>query len=467
MAIWIDDVRQWPPVTDDGIQEYFIHHLASDDQQNANYRSLIEGQNYLNSGWVGQILHTLPDDEHITVRAPVRFSQTINSQHNVKLTLQRRDGKVVNVDCDCMANRGKCCSHTAGVLYKMKYVVTQGLTGVSCSDKLCAWNQSTWKNVLPDTIENIRRPDHAHRESMKLTTKAFESDADVIQHFSSPQLAGLAMIPGTILHHVLTAQPQRKATDELPKEHAQCADHKCTLCNIVFETYVKCRKDDREKIERKSKGQDGQFWLDQRKIRITSSQAFGVPRKINPSNWVERKLNAEFEGCAATRYGQLSEPLARKWFEKTTGQTVETTGLIVHEEENWLGASLDGIIDTNTILEIKCPTAKKLEAHDGSLRKMIESNKYDVKYVNGMYILKETASGLGYYYQVQVAMCCAKKNNCKFLVWTPNEQVIVDVRYNQQWTEEHIRHLKKVYFEHLLPAMATRIAHGVMTVRGL
>lgn len=451
-----------------GIQDYFINRLACDEQQNTNYKSLIEGQNYLSSGWVGQILHTLPDNEHVILKGPVRYSQSINNHHNVELTLQRKDGKVVGVNCDCMANRGKCCSHTAGLLYKVKDAVTQGFTGTACTDKVCAWNQSTWKNVVPDTVENIQGPDHGHRKSMKVTATAFETDADVIQHFSSPEMAGLAMIPGTILHHVLTAQPQKKANiNELPKDHAQCAQHNCKLCNIVFERYVKCGKDEREKIETKTKGQNCPFWLDQRKIRITSSQASEVPKKADPSNWVERKLNCKFFGNTATRYGQTSEPLARKCFEDTTGQTVETTGLVVHEKENWLGASLDGIIDTDTILEIKCPTLKKLEAHDGSLLKMIESNKYDVKQINGRHVLRETASGLGYYYQVQVAMHCANKTNCKFLVWTPNEYIIVDVPYNQEWTMEKISHLKKVYFEHLLPAIATRIAHGVMKVRGL
>ena len=117
-----------------------------------------------------------------------------------------------------------------------------------------------------------------------------------------------------------------------------------------------------------------------------------------------------FSGNEATRYGQQAEPLARQCFEQTTGFTVETTGLVVHDQENWLGASLDGIItdtDRDTILEIKCPTAKKLEAHGGSLLKMIDSNKYDVRLSDGKYILRETASGLGYYYQVQVAMRCA------------------------------------------------------------
>ena len=51
-----------------GIQEYFIDHVASDDQKNGNYRFLIEGQNYLSSGWVGQILHHLLDDHHIILK---------------------------------------------------------------------------------------------------------------------------------------------------------------------------------------------------------------------------------------------------------------------------------------------------------------------------------------------------------------------------------------------------------------
>nr|XP_020491749.1 uncharacterized protein LOC109985699 [Labrus bergylta] len=348
----------------------------------------------------------------------------------------------------------------------MKQTVTQGFTGTACTAEACAWNKSSWKNVVTDTVENIQVPDHEPGKCMKITSTAFESDADVVRQVSSPEMAGLACIPGTILHHVLTAQPRKNVNANAQMiHHAQCAEDKCKLCNDIFEKFVKCGKDGRENIESKTKGQNCQFWLDQRKIRITSSEASEVPKKADPTSWVERKLNGKFVGSAATRYGQTSEPLARIFFEETTGKTVETAGLVVDERENWLAASLDGIIDTDTILEIKCPTLKKLESHDGSLLKMIESNKYEIKHINGRYILKETASGLGYYYQVQIAMHCANKTNCKFLVWTPNEYIIVDVPYNKDWTMEKICHLKKVYFQHLLPAIATRIAHGVMEIR--
>ena len=304
-----------------GIQDYFIHRIACDNLPDGNYRSLIEGQNYLSSGWVGQILHTLPDDEHITLKGPVRYSQDIKHYHQVEVTVQKVDGRVVKVSCDCMANQGMSCSHSAGMLYKIKDATTQGFTGTACTDEACAWNKSTCDNVVPDIVENIREPDQRRHKPEKVKTTAFATDADVIRHLTSPEMAGLANIPGTLLNHVLTAKPQQKAANEtpLPAHHDQCSQQTCALCNAVFDKYVKCRNEEREKIASETKGQNNQFWLDQRKLRITSSEASEVPKKINPQNWVERKLNGSFTGNAATRYGQTSEPLARQWFEESTG----------------------------------------------------------------------------------------------------------------------------------------------------
>ena len=129
-----------------------------------------------------------------------------------------------------------------------------------------------------------------------------------------------------------------------------------------------------------------------------------MTKKVNPPNWVERKSMAASLGMQRSHMVKhLSRWPARQWFEETTGLSVETAGVIVHEQEKWPGASLDGIIDKDTILEIKCPTDKKLEAHNGSLMQLIDSNKY-VRIINRQYVLRETASGLGFYYQVRLAM---------------------------------------------------------------
>lgn len=394
--------------------------------------------------------------DHKILKGPVRYSQAIHNHHTVQVTLND-GGCVQNVKCDCMAGRGCCCSHAAAVLYKVKAAVTRGLTGMSCTDQLCQWNRSTWVNILPDTVENLQTVENP--QSLKILSKSFASDAEVVKHLTSPDMAGLASIPGTILNHLMTGKPPKGAESEVPKVHSNCVEQNCELCLSVFEKYVVIDEEMRKQIEEKTKGQDSQLWMDQRKIRITSSEAAKVPLRKDPVNWIERKLNGKFTGSDATRHGQACEPLARKWFEEKMGVSIQTTGLIIDKEESWLGASLDGIVDSDTILEIKCPTPKKLEAHNGSMVKMVQSNTYDVKYINGSYVLRG-----GYHCQVQLAMHCSQKKHCKFLVWSPTEQIIVDVQYNRAWAQEKITHLRKVYFEHVLPAIATRITHGVMKV---
>lgn len=109
----------------------------------------------MSSGWIGQILHAIAD-ELITLKGVVRFSQAVNWYHNVSVTIQREDDKICEVVCDCMAGRGKCCSHTAGLLYKIKDASARGFTGSACTDRACAWNQSTCDSVVPESLENMQ-----------------------------------------------------------------------------------------------------------------------------------------------------------------------------------------------------------------------------------------------------------------------------------------------------------------------
>ena len=101
------------------------------------------------------------------------------------------------------------------------------------------------------------------------------------------------------------------------------------------------------------------------------------------SKWVKNHLNPPFRGNAATRHGQQHEGVASHEFEQATGKKVSVTGLVVRPEESWLGASLDGIVDTETILEIKCPTERKLAKYSGSVHGLIESGTYDGRLMMG------------------------------------------------------------------------------------
>jgi putative phage-type endonuclease len=54
-------------------------------------------------------------------------------------------------------------------------------------------------------------------------------------------------------------------------------------------------------------------------------------------------------------WGEKYEPIAKQVFTKLTGDVVFDTGLIIHKDIPWLGASPDGVLTSKKLLEIKCP----------------------------------------------------------------------------------------------------------------
>jgi putative phage-type endonuclease len=60
-------------------------------------------------------------------------------------------------------------------------------------------------------------------------------------------------------------------------------------------------------------------------------------------------------GGAATRWGQELEAFAREAYEIETGNIVTQSGFTVHPEYAWLGASPDGLVGDDGLIEIKCP----------------------------------------------------------------------------------------------------------------
>jgi len=58
------------------------------------------------------------------------------------------------------------------------------------------------------------------------------------------------------------------------------------------------------------------------------------------------------------RWGTETEPLARGAYSFFTGKPVQIVGLAISTEIEYFGASLDGLVDDDGSIEIKCPTSK-------------------------------------------------------------------------------------------------------------
>lgn len=99
---------------------------------------------------------------------------------------------------------------------------------------------------------------------------------------------------------------------------------------------------------------------------------------------------------AAMQWGTDTEPQARAAYEFLTDAAVEETGFVLHPTIADFGASPDGLIGAEGMLEIKCPnTATHLDT-----------------------LLSETVPGK-YVTQMQVQMACAGRAWCDFVSFDP------------------------------------------------
>lgn len=82
-----------------------------------------------------------------------------------------------------------------------------------------------------------------------------------------------------------------------------------------------------------------------------------VRRKYRMKLLTERLTGISVQGYtnAAMQWGIETEPQAREAYEMLTGEIVEEVGFIRHPAVAWCGASPDGLVGDDGLLEIKCP----------------------------------------------------------------------------------------------------------------
>lgn len=116
-------------------------------------------------------------------------------------------------------------------------------------------------------------------------------------------------------------------------------------------------------------------WLQSRCGLVTASRISDVLAKIKSGEAATRAnyraqvvaerlsgVPAESFSNGAMQWGTEQEPFARAAYELVTGNMVDQVGLIRHQEIIFSGASPDGLIDDDGLVEIKCPnTATHIE----------------------------------------------------------------------------------------------------------
>lgn len=155
-----------------------------------------------------------------------------------------------------------------------------------------------------------------------------------------------------------------------------------------------------------------------------------------------------------TEYGNKHEQIALKKYvlvnkEEHTDFAVTTTGLHIHQQHPFLGASPDGIVQCSCherrLIEIKCPAKYKKE---------LKNWRTDVNCP----ITKEGVMNQKhqYYHQIQLQLLVTNYNICDFFVWSSTEvfqlQIVKDISFCKQLEEK----LSEVFHKVILPELVSR-----------
>lgn len=150
-------------------------------------------------------------------------------------------------------------------------------------------------------------------------------------------------------------------------------------------------------------------WHKQRLGKVTASKMADVMAKTK-TGWGAARANymaallcerltgnpTEYYVNGAMQWGTDCEPKARAAYEFDTGTTVKECGFIDHPSIEMSGASPDGLIGDDGLIEIKCPnTATHLD--------FLLGGKVDKKYV----------------LQMQWQMACTGRKWCDFMSFDP------------------------------------------------
>lgn len=175
--------------------------------------------------------------------------------------------------------------------------------------------------------------------------------------------------------------------------------------------------------------QGTQEWFGARKGRVTGSVAgaiLGLNQYMTADDVLRRMVrdfhgaDPEFTGNVATEYGSFHEDGAATEYEMETGNSIQKCGFFAHEE--WLGASPDGLIGDDGLIEIKCPYGKR----DGGE-------------------FKTAAEQPHYYAQMQIEMFCAGRKWCDFFQWSAHATRLERVNRDDTWLEENLPKLAEFY----------------------
>lgn len=153
--------------------------------------------------------------------------------------------------------------------------------------------------------------------------------------------------------------------------------------------------------------------------------------------------NTCIKGVHAVQWGITNEIKGIKVLEENEKVKVVSTGLWL-SNNGFLGASPDGIVNSDYIVEVKCPWKfrnKKLETE------IEKDHSYIVYRENNIILINKKHE---YWDQIQGQLYLTKRKCCYLVIWTPGQSIIIGIEKDVEW-EVNLDHLERFFINKYIP----------------
>ena len=345
--------------------------------------------------------------------------------------------EIKSTECECPRGAFKC-SHAAALFI-------HGIHNLSRTDVECQWRKRKSTTTLSNQAVSelfpppkrycalSRNPTQADRFALYEDLKEYGKFTGLCW-LLSPEPPVANKLPMPSIEEIIFS-------DEFLQARGTQGQLDCLVRRSKLEEHKIAR------ISQLTVGQrDNPAWHLARRGRLTASNFGSVlkAKRVTPS--LVKRLLGEYDlsRVKAVQWGVNNEKEAIKAFTLKTGKIVKDTG-IWFDSSGILGASPDGIVDDETVLESKCPYTER----NLTIEEALNSTSFCLKKIESGqgYALKKDHV---YWDQVQGQMYLSRRKFCFFVVWTTKDVAVLKIERDDTWAA-NIPHLIKFYYDYIFP----------------
>ncbi|XP_061195061.1 uncharacterized protein LOC133203260 [Saccostrea echinata] len=362
-----------------------------------------------NDGFI-QYVKVVFHDLHWFIRSSVKASMMKSVKYIVDVMIGQ-DKSVVESQCECAAGMGPDahCKHVCAVLFACSDFMKRGSvkTELTCTQMIQTFHRAKPHKGSPLKARIMDMPgcDEICNSEYDPRPLKYQNSYGYSSYFRSVCLnfPGISSTPIFQLY-----EPANMRALDLDHDYLKdtFSERHLKLIN-VSET---SEESARQVMVKTATQATNDLWFEERCKRLHSSLYGRICKATDRTDKAKLAQRLTEKGQRLNTkpilHGRKYEKSTLKKYQEITGNTVYDSGICVCLDSPYLAASPDGIIDEDTVVEVKCPYVAR--------NNFISSKTVPyVRQSGTRFYLDEKHD---YYYQVQGQLLCAQKQKCIFVV---------------------------------------------------